>query len=155
MSKLILLPTLLIANKRQLSTGRLQDTPIFVLRFHPKFFKPFNFVFNQRYFLGNYKRDKRDFGVTLHNTTRTASRIGVFVKVNYIDGNPFFLHFLYSCTSCDIFDLNSLFAFYRDADGNPRTKREEDGKPPINFQLQVRQWSENTIQQVSVQHKTM
>jgi len=40
---------------------------------------------------------------------------------------------------------SSLFAFYRDKNGRPLTKRGEDGKPPINFELQVRQWSERTI----------
>jgi len=43
---------------------------------------------------------------------------------------------------------SSLFAFYRDKSGRPLTAREEDGKPPINFDLQVRQWSESTIKVV-------
>lgn len=42
----------------------------------------------------------------------------------------------------------SLFAFFRDQNGAPRTPRDESGKPPINHELRVRQWSENTIRQV-------
>ncbi len=44
---------------------------------------------------------------------------------------------------------SSLFAFYRDKDGEPLTERMEDGKPPINRELQVRQWSDKIIKQVS------
>jgi len=43
---------------------------------------------------------------------------------------------------------SSLFAFFRDKNGKPLTKRGEDGKPPINNQLLVRQWSEETIKEV-------
>lgn len=43
---------------------------------------------------------------------------------------------------------SSLFAFFRDKDGSPLTEREEDGKPRINKQLQVRQWSDKIIKQV-------
>ena len=43
----------------------------------------------------------------------------------------------------------SLFAFFHDKDGNPLTPRGDDGKPPINRRLQVRQWSDNTILQVT------
>ena len=32
---------------------------------------------------------------------------------------------------------SSLFAFFRDETGEPRTPRLEDGKPPINLDLQV------------------
>ncbi|KAG8291644.1 hypothetical protein J6590_055212 [Homalodisca vitripennis] len=42
----------------------------------------------------------------------------------------------------------SLFAFYRDADGNPLTPREDNGKPLLNERLQARQWSEKVIQTV-------
>jgi len=44
---------------------------------------------------------------------------------------------------------SSLFAFFRDSSGRPRTPRGEDGRPPINEELQVRQWSESTIRPVS------
>lgn len=44
---------------------------------------------------------------------------------------------------------SSLFAFFRDSLGRPRTPRGEDGRPPINEELQVRQWSEATIRPVS------
>ena len=43
---------------------------------------------------------------------------------------------------------HSLFAFFRDADGTPRTPRGKDGMPPMNRELLVRQWSEDTIRQV-------
>jgi len=43
---------------------------------------------------------------------------------------------------------SSLFAFYRDKNGGPLTKRGEDGKPPINQELQVRQWSDKIIKEV-------
>jgi len=43
---------------------------------------------------------------------------------------------------------SSLFAFYRDKNGRPLTKRGEDGKPPINRELQVRQWSDKIIKEV-------
>ena len=43
---------------------------------------------------------------------------------------------------------SSLFAFFRDDAGQPRTARLEDGKPEINVELQVRQWSSNTIKTV-------
>jgi len=39
----------------------------------------------------------------------------------------------------------SLFAFYRDKDGNPLTPRGENGKPNLNEELQTRQWSERVI----------
>lgn len=39
----------------------------------------------------------------------------------------------------------SLFAFYRDKEGNPLTPRGENGKPKLNEELQTRQWSERTI----------
>ncbi|XP_012221592.2 leishmanolysin-like peptidase [Linepithema humile] len=43
----------------------------------------------------------------------------------------------------------SLFAFYRDENGEPRTPRRSDtGKPPLNEKLQTHQWSENTIKTV-------
>lgn len=42
----------------------------------------------------------------------------------------------------------SLFAFYRDSEGNPLTPREENGKPAQNHKLQARQWSENVIKTV-------
>lgn len=43
---------------------------------------------------------------------------------------------------------SSLFAFFRDKDGEPLTEREEDGKPPINRRKQIRQWSERVIKKV-------
>jgi leishmanolysin-like peptidase len=39
----------------------------------------------------------------------------------------------------------SLFAFYRDKDGEPLTPRGDNGKPTLNEELQTRQWSERTI----------
>merc|ERR1719410_1380794 len=39
----------------------------------------------------------------------------------------------------------SLFAFYRDEDGDPLTPRGDNGKPRLNEELQTRQWSDNTI----------
>jgi len=44
---------------------------------------------------------------------------------------------------------SSLFAFFRDSLGRPRTPRGEDGRPPVNEELQVRQWSEDTIRSVN------
>jgi len=44
---------------------------------------------------------------------------------------------------------SSLFAYYRDKNGDPRTERKDDGKPGINQELQVRQWSEETIRKVT------
>jgi len=43
----------------------------------------------------------------------------------------------------------SLYAFYRDENGDPRTPRGDSGKPPIDFDLRVRKWSENTIKTVT------
>ncbi|XP_018900151.2 leishmanolysin-like peptidase [Bemisia tabaci] len=42
----------------------------------------------------------------------------------------------------------SLFAFYRDQDGNPLTPREDNGKPLLNEKLQARQWSTKVINSV-------
>ncbi|PBC31857.1 Leishmanolysin peptidase [Apis cerana cerana] len=43
----------------------------------------------------------------------------------------------------------SLYAFYRDENGEPRTPRRSDtGKPFLNEKLQTHQWSENTIRTV-------
>ncbi|XP_034244077.1 leishmanolysin-like peptidase [Thrips palmi] len=42
----------------------------------------------------------------------------------------------------------SLYAFYRDQDGNPLTPREENGKPLLNEKLQARQWSDRVIKTV-------
>ncbi|KAK0159574.1 hypothetical protein PV327_010670 [Microctonus hyperodae] len=43
----------------------------------------------------------------------------------------------------------SLYAFYRDEQGLPRTpRRSETGKPPLNEKLQTHQWSESTIKTV-------
>ncbi|XP_014238873.1 leishmanolysin-like peptidase isoform X2 [Trichogramma pretiosum] len=42
----------------------------------------------------------------------------------------------------------SLYAFYRDDKGEPRTRRTETGKPPLNKTLQTHQWSESTIRTV-------
>jgi len=39
----------------------------------------------------------------------------------------------------------SLFAFYRDKNGDPLTPRGENGKPKLNEELQTRQWSEQII----------
>jgi leishmanolysin-like peptidase len=44
---------------------------------------------------------------------------------------------------------SSLFAFYRDKEGEPMTPRGEDGKPPVNEELQVRQWSDRIVKTVS------
>jgi leishmanolysin-like peptidase len=44
---------------------------------------------------------------------------------------------------------SSLFAFYRDKDGQPLTERGADGKPPINEELQLRQWSDKVVKQVN------
>ena len=43
---------------------------------------------------------------------------------------------------------SSLFAFFRDKDGEPLTPRGSDGKPPINRRLQIRQWSDKIIKKV-------
>ncbi|XP_014614283.1 PREDICTED: leishmanolysin-like peptidase [Polistes canadensis] len=44
----------------------------------------------------------------------------------------------------------SLYAFYRDENGEPRTPRRSDtGKPPLNEKLQTHQWSESTIKTVT------
>ncbi|CAG0880548.1 unnamed protein product [Darwinula stevensoni] len=40
----------------------------------------------------------------------------------------------------------SLFAFFRDKDGNPRTPRTDNGKPLLNEELHTRQWSEAVVQ---------
>uniref|UniRef100_A0A1B0GDZ8 Leishmanolysin-like peptidase n=1 Tax=Glossina morsitans morsitans TaxID=37546 RepID=A0A1B0GDZ8_GLOMM len=43
----------------------------------------------------------------------------------------------------------SLYAFFRDAKGKPRTPRKSDtGKPHLNEKLQIHQWSNNTIRKV-------
>lgn len=42
----------------------------------------------------------------------------------------------------------SLFAFYRDANGNPLTPREDNGKPRLNEKLQTRQWSDKVIKTI-------
>ncbi|CAK9806829.1 Leishmanolysin-like peptidase [Anthophora quadrimaculata] len=43
----------------------------------------------------------------------------------------------------------SLYAFYRDENGEPRTPRRSDtGKPLLNEKLQTHQWSENTIKTI-------
>lgn len=42
----------------------------------------------------------------------------------------------------------SLYAFYRDQEGNPLTPRVENGKPLLNEKLQARQWSERVIRSV-------
>eukprot|EP00095_Tigriopus_kingsejongensis_P009354 snap_masked-scaffold488_size158317-processed-gene-0.2 protein:Tk09354 transcript:snap_masked-scaffold488_size158317-processed-gene-0.2-mRNA-1 annotation:"conserved hypothetical protein" len=39
----------------------------------------------------------------------------------------------------------SLFAFYRDKEGQPLTPRGENGKPNLNEELQTRQWSDKVI----------
>jgi len=44
----------------------------------------------------------------------------------------------------------SLFAYYRDSKGNPRTPRDDRGNPPLDLRLRVRQWSENTITKVNI-----
>lgn len=45
---------------------------------------------------------------------------------------------------------SSLFAFFRDKEGKPLTERGEDGKPPINQRLQIRQWSDKIIKKVLI-----
>lgn len=42
----------------------------------------------------------------------------------------------------------SLYAFYRDQEGNPLTPRVENGKPLLNEKLQARQWSDRVIRSV-------
>ena len=42
----------------------------------------------------------------------------------------------------------SLYAFYRDKNGKPRTPRDDRGNPPLDLKLRVRKWSENTIKKV-------
>ena len=42
----------------------------------------------------------------------------------------------------------SLYAFYRDKKGNPRTARDDRGNPPLDLQLRVRKWSDSTIKMV-------
>ncbi|XP_063706190.1 leishmanolysin-like peptidase [Culicoides brevitarsis] len=43
----------------------------------------------------------------------------------------------------------SLYAFFRDEKGNPRTKRKSDtGKPKLNEQSQIHQWDETTIKTI-------
>ncbi|XP_063608213.1 leishmanolysin-like peptidase [Penaeus indicus] len=42
----------------------------------------------------------------------------------------------------------SLYAFYRDDDGNPLTNRTENGKPMLNEVLQARQWSDRVIKRI-------
>lgn len=42
-----------------------------------------------------------------------------------------------------------MYAFFRDENGEPRTPRDDIGKPPIDFDLRVRKWSENTIIQTT------
>jgi len=44
---------------------------------------------------------------------------------------------------------SSLFAYFRDKNGKPLTPRGDDGKPPINFELQVREWSDRIIKESS------
>ncbi|XP_073817388.1 leishmanolysin-like peptidase, invadolysin [Musca autumnalis] len=47
----------------------------------------------------------------------------------------------------------SLFAFFRDDDGNPRTPRNPDtGKPHLNEDLQIHQWSNTTIRKITRQN---
>lgn len=44
----------------------------------------------------------------------------------------------------------SLYAFFRDEHGRPRTKRKPDtGKPYLNEKLQIHQWGESTIKKVT------
>ncbi|CAL8120069.1 unnamed protein product [Orchesella dallaii] len=42
----------------------------------------------------------------------------------------------------------SLYAFYRDDSGNPLTPRDNKGKPPLNAEMQARQWSDRVIKMV-------
>jgi len=42
----------------------------------------------------------------------------------------------------------SLFAFYRDQNGEPLTPRDEHGKPALNENLQARQWSDKVIRRI-------
>lgn len=43
----------------------------------------------------------------------------------------------------------SLYAFFRDENGNPRTPRKPDtGKPYLNEKLQIHQWSNTTIRKI-------
>ncbi|RXG73912.1 Leishmanolysin-like peptidase [Armadillidium vulgare] len=42
----------------------------------------------------------------------------------------------------------SLYAYFRDDNGEPLTERTESGKPPLNEQLQARQWGDKTIKKI-------
>ncbi|KAB7506187.1 Leishmanolysin-like peptidase [Armadillidium nasatum] len=42
----------------------------------------------------------------------------------------------------------SLYAYFRDDNGEPLTERTESGKPPLNEQLQARQWSDKIIKKI-------
>ncbi|XP_065336991.1 leishmanolysin-like peptidase [Cloeon dipterum] len=44
---------------------------------------------------------------------------------------------------------SSLYAFYRDSEGNPLTPRIDNGKPQLNEKLQTRQWSNKVIKTVT------
>ncbi|XP_077284590.1 leishmanolysin-like peptidase, invadolysin isoform X2 [Arctopsyche grandis] len=44
----------------------------------------------------------------------------------------------------------SLYAFYRDDEGNPLTPRRPDtGSPPLNEELQIHQWSERVVKNIT------
>ncbi|KAK2713395.1 hypothetical protein QYM36_009308 [Artemia franciscana] len=43
----------------------------------------------------------------------------------------------------------SLYAFYRDNEGNPLSPRGENGKPELNHALQARQWSDKVIKKIN------
>lgn len=44
----------------------------------------------------------------------------------------------------------SLYAFFRDENGHPRTPRKPDtGKPYLNEKLQIHQWSNSTIKRIT------
>ncbi|XP_014250550.1 leishmanolysin-like peptidase [Cimex lectularius] len=73
---------------------------------------------------------------------------------NSISTNPQELDILLSTVKHEIlhalgFSI-SLFAFFRDAEGNPLTPREENGKPMQNTKLQARQWSDKVIKTVNL-----
>ncbi|XP_070535465.1 leishmanolysin-like peptidase isoform X2 [Ptychodera flava] len=42
----------------------------------------------------------------------------------------------------------SLYAFYRDKNGDPLTERMADGKPPRNYAINMHQWSDRVVQTI-------
>lgn len=46
----------------------------------------------------------------------------------------------------------SLYAYFRDENGNPLTERERNGKPPLNKERNTHHWSEKIIKKISRQN---